>query len=122
MVGFIIEHTTTDESTSVISVSGELDIYTAPDFKAKLQEVLSEDKKNLIIDYTSLNYLDSTALGILVGVLKRTREAGKELALVCPSPRVKRLFQLTGLDDVFEIHQSLENARNSFGKEKPTVD
>jgi anti-sigma B factor antagonist len=64
-----------------------------------------------------VDYLDSTALGVLIGGLKRLREVEGNLMLICPSARIRRVFEITGLDKIFDIHNSEGDARNAAGKE-----
>jgi anti-sigma B factor antagonist len=101
----------------VIELEGEVDVYTAPQLKQQMINLLESGAKELIVDLTKVDYLDSTALGVLIGGLKRMREREGNMVLVCPSPRILRVFEITGLDKIFEIYHSLEDANESMGKE-----
>ena len=57
-----------------------------------------------------MTFLDSTALGVLVGVLKRARTEGGELRIVCNQPRVRKVFEITRLDSAFDLCSSVEDA------------
>jgi anti-sigma B factor antagonist len=95
----------------VIAVSGEIDIFTAPDLKNTLQTAMHEHDGNLIIDLSNTAFIDSTALGVLIGVLRRLREEGRSLALVVATRNIARVFAVTGLDKAFTLAGSVEEAR-----------
>ena len=63
-----------------------------------------------MLDLLGVTFLDSTALGVLVGALKRCRELGGELHVVVADPRIMKIFEITGLTSVFTIADSLEAA------------
>ena len=95
---------------TVLAVSGEIDIATAPSLREKLHSLLADGHANLIIDLDDVTFLDSTALGVLVGVLKRARTEGGELRIVCNQPRVRKVFEITRLDSAFDLCSSVEDA------------
>ena len=95
---------------TVLAVKGEVDVYTAPRLREKLVELVSQDKLQVIVDLEGVDFLDSTGLGVLVGGLKRLRSHDGDLGLVCSQPRVLKVFEITGLTKVFEIHDSLDAA------------
>jgi len=95
---------------TVLKVKGEVDVYTAPRLREKLVELVSQDKLQVIVDLEGVDFLDSTGLGVLVGGLKRLRSHNGDLGLVCSQPRVLKVFEITGLTKVFDIHDSLDAA------------
>jgi anti-sigma B factor antagonist len=95
---------------TVLAVTGEVDVYTAPRLREKLVELVSQDKLQVIVDLEGVDFLDSTGLGVLVGGLKRLRSHDGDLGLVCSQPRVLKVFEITGLTKVFEIYDSLDAA------------
>ncbi|MGN6752458.1 MAG: STAS domain-containing protein [Intrasporangium sp.] len=95
---------------TVVSLGGEIDVYTAPFVRERLDEAVHEGRTNLIVDLTGVRFLDSTGLGVLVGRLKLTRSLGGSLRLVGTDERVLKVFAITGLDKVFEIHPTLDEA------------
>ena len=95
---------------TVVEAAGELDLYTAPRLRELLLALDAEGRHRLVVDLEGLSFIDSTGLGVLVGGLSRTREAGGDLALVCASERVLRPFQITGLTEVFAVHPTVEAA------------
>jgi anti-sigma B factor antagonist len=107
---FRIEVTEKGPDVAVLAVDGEIDLATAPRLKEALL-ALAEEPKTVIVDLSKTQYLDSTALGVLVGGLKRKRERGGELRLAGLTERVRRVFDITRLSTVFEIYSSVEEAK-----------
>jgi anti-sigma B factor antagonist len=98
-----------DKCTSVISIEGDLDLSTAPRLKWMLVETLEAGHSELVVDLSSTTFMDSTALGVLVGV-KRSLAVGAQLAIVCTRPAVLKIFELSGLDGAFAIFSTLDEA------------
>jgi anti-sigma B factor antagonist len=97
-------------STPVIAVSGEIDVATAPQLRECLHRVVAAGNSTVIVDLLGVTFLDSTALGVLVGALKRCREQGGDLHVVIADPRIVKIFEITGLTNVFTIADSLQAA------------
>ena len=94
----------------VISLAGEVDLYTAPEFKQQLLDVISQGGKNVIVDFSNTTFIDSTTLGVLVGGVKRLRTNDGQLSLVCSDRNITKIFEITGLDRVFAIYGSRDEA------------
>lgn len=90
----------------VISLNGDIDLYTAPELKAELHRLIDAGATRIVVDLTSATFIDSTTLGVLLGALKRFRPTGGELALVCTDPNIRRVFEITLLDRVFAIFKT----------------
>jgi len=88
----------------VISLAGEVDLYTAPEFKQQLLEVIGQGGKQVIVDFSDTTFIDSTTLGVLVGGVKRLRTNEGQLSLVCSDRNITKIFEITGLDRVFTIY------------------
>ena len=99
----------------VISLAGEVDLYTAPEFKQQLLEVISQGGKDVIVDFSDTTFIDSTTLGVLVGGVKRLRSNDGQLSLVCNDRNITKIFEITGLDRVFTIYATRDEAVNSAG-------
>ena len=99
-----------DEDIAVIDLKGEVDLYTAPEFKQHLLQQLEQGVTKLIIDFTDTTFIDSTTLGVLVGGVKRLRPLGGQLVLVCSDRNIIKIFEITGLHRVFDIHATREDA------------
>jgi anti-sigma B factor antagonist len=97
-------------SAPVIAVGGEIDVATAPQLRECLHRVIARGESTVILDLLDVTFLDSTALGVLVGALKRCRELGGELHIVVADPRIMKIFEITGLTNVFTIADSLQAA------------
>jgi anti-sigma B factor antagonist len=95
---------------TVVHLGGEIDVYTAPLVREKLDEQIQGGRTRLVVDLTDVTFLDSTGLGVLVGRLKLTRTRGGSMRLVGTDDRVLKVFAITGLDKVFEIHPTLDAA------------
>jgi anti-sigma B factor antagonist len=116
-LSFKIEIKNIQADFPAIVLEGEVDVYTAPQLKQHLIAMLEGASKKVLIDLTAVDYLDSTALGVLIGGLKRFKEIGGDMILVCPSPRIHRVFEITGLDKIFVIYQSEADALQDLGKD-----
>jgi len=100
-------NSTVDGARAVVTASGELDVATAPELRSYLHKLIDDGASTLIVDLSDVGFLDSTTLGVLISVHKRLAEAGGVVELVIPHARLLRIFQITGLDRVFTIHDSL---------------
>jgi anti-sigma B factor antagonist len=96
-----------EQGVPVIAVIGEIDVATAPQLRESLHGVIGEEHPTVVLDLLAVTFLDSTALGVLVGALKRCRELGGELHVVVSDPRIVKIFEITGLTKVFPISGSL---------------
>jgi anti-sigma B factor antagonist len=95
----------------VVSPRGELDAFTIAPLRELLAELIEEEQAvRLVIDLSAVTFLDSTALGPLVGALRRMRERDGRLGIVSPVPAARRIFELTGLDGVLDLHATREAA------------
>ncbi len=95
---------------SVVEVAGEIDVYTAPQLRERLINLVESGARQVVVDLGRVEFLDSTGLGVLVGALKRLRSAGGELSLVCAQERLLKIFRITGLDRVFTLYDSVDAA------------
>jgi anti-sigma B factor antagonist len=102
--------------STVIAVSGEIDVYTAPRLREALVSLVEAGNYRLIVDMEGVEFLDSTGLGVLVGGLKRVRAHDGVIDLVCTQGRILRIFRITGLSRVFNIYDSVDEALASHGK------
>ena len=107
---------------AVLQVAGEVDVCTAPMLRERLGELAAKGAVHLIADLGQVDFLDSTGLGVLVGGLRRLREDGGSLALVVSTPRIMRIFQITGLTKALAVRGSAEDAITADPHWKQTVD
>ncbi len=94
----------------LISLTGEIDLYTAPEFKQQLLDVIAQGGKEVVVDFSDTTFIDSTTLGVLVGGVKRLRTNDGQLSLVCSDRNITKIFEITGLDRVFTIYPTREEA------------
>jgi anti-sigma B factor antagonist len=97
-----------DGADYVVSLGGEVDLYTAPELKQELHRLVGEGATRIVIDMSETTFIDSTTLGVLLSVVKRVRPEGGAVVLVCPDRNVKRIFEITLLDRVFAIFETPE--------------
>ena|SRR6478736_5691346 len=109
-MNFHISDEEIDSETQVIELGGEIDLYTAPEFKERMVALIEDGKKRIIVDLSAATFIDSTTLGVLVGGVKRLRPTGGTLALICTDQNITKIFEITGLDRVFPIHASRAEA------------
>jgi anti-sigma B factor antagonist len=95
---------------TVVDVQGEVDMFTAPKLRERLVETVDQGHHKIVVNLQGVSFMDSTGLGTLVGGLKRVKEHDGILALVCSSRPVLRVLSITGLNNVFPIHESVEQA------------
>ena len=98
------------DSAYIISLAGEVDLYTAPEFKQQLLEVIGQGGKQVVVDFSNTTFIDSTTLGVLVGGVKRLRTNDGQLSLVCSDRNITKIFEITGLDRVFTIYPTRDEA------------
>jgi anti-sigma B factor antagonist len=98
------------DGTEVVTVEGEIDIYTAPRLRELLIDLAATGTCQLIVDLDKVRFLDSTGLGVLAGGLKRVRAHDGWLDLVCTQERILKIFKITGLTKVFGIYQTVDQA------------
>ncbi|MCA1032970.1 STAS domain-containing protein [Bacillus timonensis] len=97
-----------DNKSVYVFINGEIDAYTAPKLKEQLLPITQENSVNMIADLTGVTYMDSTGLGVFIGVLKSLKKQNGSLALTGLSDRLLRLFDITGLSEIIEIKTKLE--------------
>ena len=108
-VAFAVIRRELDEHAGVLSVEGELDLASAPSLKWALTDILDAGHDQVVVDLRQVSFIDSTALGVLVGVRKNLTP-GARLAVVCTHPDVLNIFELTGLDATFDIFSDFNDA------------
>lgn len=98
-------------SAIVAKVSGELDLLTAPSFRAQVDEALAANGlRNLILELSGLSFVDSSGLGAILGRYKVVTQLGGRMILAGPQPQVQRIFALSGLFKIMDPASSLDQA------------
>lgn len=99
------------ESSAVVAVSGDVGAGTAPTLRARIESLVErETPRQVVLDLSDVDFVDSSGLGTIVRAHKHLRKAGGTLSLVVTSDTVLRVFQMSGLDRVLVVHPSLDDA------------
>jgi anti-sigma B factor antagonist len=98
-----------------LSISGEIDAYTAPKLRESLHPFDDNKHVQMVVDLSGVSYMDSTGLGVLVGLFKNIHGNEGRLILTGLSPRLKRLFDITGLTEIMEFNTEVEGEVNDGG-------
>jgi anti-sigma B factor antagonist len=114
-MNFDINTEQVSDNAYVISLSGEVDLYTAPEFKQQLLDVIGNGATKVVVDFSDTTFIDSTTLGVLVGGVKRLRSNDGQLSLVCNDRNITKIFEITGLDRVFSIYPTRDEAISQLG-------
>ncbi len=104
----------TEGSVEVISISGEIDLYNAPDIKKLIQALIAENKVKVVIDFDKVTYIDSSGIGAMISSLSNLKKQGGMLKISNIHDSVKKVFELTKLTSFFQIFASQEEAVTSF--------
>ena len=100
---------------TVIEITGDLDMASAPALRQLILQQLSQGTRSLAVDLTTADFVDSSGLGVLVAALKRVRTHDGELAVVCPDPRLRRIFELTELVSVLGLRDAADDLPDTTG-------
>jgi anti-sigma B factor antagonist len=107
---FGIEDRRIDDDTQVIAVRGEIDLFTAPEFKQRVMAPVAAGTARVIVDLMETTFIDSSSLGVLIGAHRRLKARGGRLVVACTADPVAKTFKVTGLDGVFAVLPSLDEA------------
>jgi anti-sigma B factor antagonist len=106
-----------DETTHVVAVRGEIDIFTAPEFKSLIAGAIEAGRDRVIVDLAAATFIDSSSLGVLISAHRRLSLRDGRLIVACDVPEVRKTFTITGLDSVLEIVDTREDALAACGDE-----
>jgi anti-sigma B factor antagonist len=99
-----------DADTQLLRARGELDLYAAPELKRRLASAIDAGKTRIVVDLTDASFMDSTALGVLLGALKRLRVRDGTLAVASEQPTILRILEVTGMNQVLDLHKTADDA------------
>jgi len=111
-IAFAIEDRAVDADTHIVSVTGEIDLFTAPEFKQRVGAPIDDGRTHVIVDLTDTTFIDSSSLGVLIGAHRRLLRVDGRLVVVCNNDAITKTFKVTGLDGVFTIVERLDEAVN----------
>lgn len=95
---------------SVVTLRGEIDVYTAPRLRQAIIDLVDAGATHIVVDMEKVDFLDSTGLGVLVGGLKRVRLKEGSLSIVANQDKILKIFDITGLNKIFSIYPSIDEA------------
>jgi anti-sigma B factor antagonist len=98
------------DHTRILDAAGEIHVSTAPRFSERLNAAIADGKTALVLDFSRVEFIDSTGLSVLLNGLRRLTRRKGSLVLVCTNPTVLRLFEITRLDSTFDIVGTREQA------------
>jgi anti-sigma B factor antagonist len=107
---FEVQEQDIDERTRIIDASGEIHVSTAPEFSERLNAAIADGKTAIVLDFSRVEFIDSTGLSVLLNGLRRLTRRQGALSVVCTNPTVLRLFEITRLDSTFDIVSTREEA------------
>ena len=111
-IEFTIDDYPLGDDAHVVTVSGEIDLFTAPEFKQRMSQPIDEGVQRLIVDLSATSFIDSSSLGVLIGAHRRLKQRDGRLVVVCDNDSIVKTFKITGLDGVFTLVRSLDDALN----------
>jgi anti-sigma B factor antagonist len=109
-IEFAIKDRQVDDETHVVAVTGEIDLFTTPEFKQRVSAPIDAGRSNVVVDLTKTTFIDSSSLGVLIGAHRRLKLRGGSLVVVCDNDAIVKTFRITGLDGVFTLVRSLDDA------------
>jgi anti-sigma B factor antagonist len=107
---FFVDETHPGHGTVVLAVHGDADLHVASELKDRLSAVIEDGASSLVLDLSTTTFLDSMALGVLLSGMKRLRARGGRFRVVAPRTEIRRIFEITLLDRVFELVSTREEA------------
>jgi anti-sigma B factor antagonist len=99
-----------DADMQFLRARGELDLYAAPELKRRLASAIDGGKTPIVVDLTDASFMDSTALGVLLGALERLRVRDGALAVASEQPTILRILEVTGMNQVLNLHKTADGA------------
>jgi anti-sigma B factor antagonist len=107
----LLVHKRVDNGVAVVTVTGDVDVATCATLRdSLLQEVADENFRGLVVNLAGVSFIDSTGIGVLVGVWRRTKATDGSLALASPSRQAQSVLDATGLTKVLSIYSTEEEA------------
>ncbi len=113
--GYRVDVDQVSSAAAIVAVVGDADLYSAPELRDRLNTLIDGGVRRVLLDLSRTTFLDSMALGVLLSVKKRLAALGGELEVVVSSSDIRRIFEITMLDRVFELHASRAEAIPSTG-------
>ncbi len=100
----------TEETIPIISLTGDIDLESSPKLRDFLKPKATQKTSRLLLDFTGVNYIDSSGLATLIEYFQAVQGSGGKLALACLSPRVKNVFEIVRLEQIFSLYPDIPAA------------
>jgi anti-sigma B factor antagonist len=107
---FRIDEEKGHEGGVVLAPHGDLDLKVAPELQDRIAAAIEDGANAVVIDLSAVTFIDSMGLGVLIGAAHRLEPRGGRLRLVVPAPQLRRIFELTLLDQVFPLDRTRDEA------------
>lgn len=107
---FRIEEERPAPGVAVLVVHGDADLHAAPELRDRLGAAIGAGDSRIVVDLTKTSFLDSTALGVLLGAVKQLRGGDGRIQLVVSRPEIRRIFEITLLDQVLPLAETRAEA------------
>ena len=101
---------TKDQNAMIVSVAGRMDTITGPDFQKKMEEVLGQGEKEILVDFEKLEYISSAGLRAVLMAAKQAKAGGGTLLCCGLRDMVKKVFDISGFSSMIPVFDSLDEA------------
>lgn len=99
-----------EKDTLLVTPEGELDHHSAQKIRAEVDAKLDRGVKNVIFDFSALNFMDSSGIGMIMGRYKKISKQGGKVIIAAPRPQVKRIIEMAGLFRIVQIEPDVKKA------------
>jgi anti-sigma B factor antagonist len=100
----------TEQEIPIVAISGDIDLESSPQLREFLKPKAAQKTPRLLLDFTGVNYIDSSGLATLIEYFQSVQGSGGKLALACLSPRVKNVFEIVRLEQIFSLYPDIASA------------
>lgn len=100
----------TEDTIPIVSITGDIDLENSPKLREYLKPKASQKTPRLLLDFTGVSYIDSSGLATLIEYFQSVQGFGGKLALASLSPRVKNVFEIVRLEQIFSLHPDIPSA------------
>ena len=112
---FTIQRSAQNDLT-ILSLEGYLDAHTAPEFENAVQQEIDAGNRRLIVNCEGLTYISSAGLGVFMSFLEEIREAGGDIKICGPSPKVLQVFEILGFPELFDMLPDVPSAVKRYAE------
>jgi len=109
-------YTSVEDGLSIIAIEGFVDAHTAPQFETAMQSEIESGRHRIIVNCEKLNYISSAGLGVFMSFIEEVREQGGDIKICGLGPKVKHTFEILGFQDIFDLLDNQESARERFAE------